>query len=221
MYVLITTIRLADESQVPSVLEALEAATAALSAISSHILQRAINMRANDPQIIWRTCYKSEDDYRNTMIHPVWKEQVLPHLSSATGNEVERVFYRRTVYGAPNPDITGGIWRALIVCAREGTEKSARDRFEAEIQMMPDYVSTIRNWGMNRVLWSSGGRRWSYVWEQDYDDVEGLLGEYMKHPIHMGLIDRWFDPEHPDHIFDARRLRMVCPSPFSGIAPPQ
>lgn len=220
MYVLITCIRFHDQSRVAPAMEALRQARSAIPAITAQLLEPPVNTRPGDPQIFWRICFDREDDFHATVIDPAWTARVAPHLASGTGVEVESIFYRRTIFAAPHPDITDGIWRALIFAVRDGVDATNRTRFETEMQMMPAYVGTIRNWALNPVLWSSGSRRWSYVWEQDYDDLDGLLGEYMKHLIHMGLIDKWFDPEHPEHIFDARRLRMVCPSPASAIAPP-
>lgn len=39
------------------------------------------------------------------------------------------------------------------------------------------------------------------------------------HPIHYGLVDRWFDAQHPEHILDSRLLRVVCNSPSGAIDP--
>jgi len=221
MYVLILSIRLHAPATAPALLARLDAASEGLPMIHSHLLQLAILARPLDPQVIWRICFECEDDYQAMLLDPVWTAQVVPLLGGAGGVEVEQIFYRRSLFAAPFPNICQGIWRTLIVAVKAGVAVAQRRQFEAEMQMMPSYIGTIRNWALNPVLSSKGSRSWSYVWEQDFDDVNGLLNEYRMHPIHFGLVDRWYDPEHPDHILDARRLRLVCNAPESAIAPPR
>ncbi|HEY2076274.1 MAG TPA: hypothetical protein VGH53_08045 [Streptosporangiaceae bacterium] len=38
---------------------------------------------------------------------------------------------------------------------------------------------------------------WSHAWEQEYRDVDGLLGGYLRHPFHWTCTDRWFGCEVP------------------------
>ena len=101
------------------------------------------------------------------------------------------------------------MWHALVVSVIPGTDRAKRNQFEIEMAKMPTYINSIRNWAISPVIESSGARTWSYVWEQDFDDVEGLLGECRMHPVHWGVVDRWYDVEHPDHIIDGRMLRTV------------
>ena len=135
------------------------------------------------------------------------------------GIRVESVAYRRGLHGVAYPDMADGVWRALVVSVIAGTDRARRDQFEREMATMSAYIGSIRNWAISPVIESSGARKWSYIWEQDFDDVEGLLGEYRMHPMHWGVIDRWYDVEHPDHIIDGRMLRTVCPSTGSAIQP--
>jgi hypothetical protein len=76
---------------------------------------------------------------------------------------------------------------------------------------MPSHVSVIKNWAMGHVIASEGRRRWTHVWEQEFDSVQGLEGEYMIHPIHWGLVDGWFDPECPQRVVDPFLIHAAMP----------
>jgi hypothetical protein len=46
-----------------------------------------------------------------------------------------------------------------------GTPQTIVEWFEAELQAMPRYISSIRNWQLSRVAGSPGARPWTHVWE--------------------------------------------------------
>lgn len=207
-----------EDAAIDRVVAALRDAGASLPQLRSELLQRSLLARADDPHIIWRLCFESEQAYRASLLDPTWRKKAYPILQRSD-LRVESLAYRRTRYGIAEPAIRNGIWRALIVSIIDGTSRARREQFEAETAAMPRYIKTIRNWAMSPIIESSGARNWSYIWEQDFADVEGLLGEYRMHPIHWGLVDRWYDVEHPDHIIDGHLLRTLCPSPEGAIAP--
>jgi hypothetical protein len=103
-----------------------------------------------------------------------------------------------------------GVYRALLLSVRPQAPAAAVARFESEILAMPRYINAIRAWRLSRVLESSGARPWSHVWEQRYDDLQGLAGPYMMHPCHWAWVDRWFDPESPDWIVDTHLCHSYC-----------
>lgn len=103
-----------------------------------------------------------------------------------------------------------GVYRALLLSLRPQAPAAAVARFEREILAMPRYIRSIRAWRLSRVLESSGARRWSHVWEQRYDGLEGLTGPYMMHPYHWAWVDRWFDPESPDWMVDTHLCHSFC-----------
>ena len=57
---------------------------------------------------------------------------------------------------------------------------------------------------------AEGARPWTHVWEQRYDALDGLMGDYMMHPYHWARVDRWFDPESPDWIVDTHLCHSFC-----------
>ncbi|WP_306306846.1 Dabb family protein [Nocardia brevicatena] len=86
---------------------------------------------------------------------------------------------------------------------------------------MPQHIPTIRSWQLSRVRHAAGASEWTHVWEQEFDDLDGLLGPYMNHPIHWAHVDRFFDPESPDLIVRDRVCHSFCalPAPVIDAAP--
>ena len=70
-------------------------------------------------------------------------------------------------------------------------------------------ISTIRSWALSTVSTSDGAKDFTHVWEQEFDAIEGLTGEYMDHPIHWGIVDSFFDAELPQYIVDPFLLQVV------------
>ncbi len=82
---------------------------------------------------------------------------------------------------------------------------------------MPRYVRTITSWQLSRVERAIGASPWTHVFEQEFTDVEGLMGPYLMHPIHWAYVDRWFDPECPDVIVRDRVCHSFCECGRVGV----
>jgi hypothetical protein len=126
------------------------------------------------------------------------------------GDAVDGADYQGAPDGKQAPDLANGVYRVLLLSVDEGNAPETVAQFEAETRMMPHYIPAIRNWQLSRADAAVGARRWTHVWEQEYADAGGLMGPYMMHPYHWARIDRWFDPECPDRIVDARLCHSFC-----------
>jgi hypothetical protein len=104
----------------------------------------------------------------------------------------------------------GTVYRALLLRVLPGTDTRIVARFEDELRLMPRYVNTIAAWQLSRVAEPVGTSEWTHVFEQEFSDVDGLMGAYLMHPIHWAVIDRWFDPECPDVIVRDRVCHSFC-----------
>lgn len=133
-----------------------------------------------------------------------------PLLTNPAVASVDGVAYQSGAGGRADPGLANGVYRVLLLSVAEGVDATAIGRFEAETRMMPHYIPAIRNWQLSRADEATGARRWTHVWEQEYADAGGLMGPYMMHPYHWARIDRWFDPECPDRIVDARLCHSSC-----------
>lgn len=156
----------------------------------------------NGQHILWRISFATEVDHWAALSSPQWRDEIAPLLDPAKGVSVDRVSYRPSLSDASAGRQTPGIWRCLTLSVDAGTSAAEIVQFEKDTALMPIHVPAIRNWALCKVVASSGRRRWTHVWEQEFDDVAGLEGPYMLDPIHWGLVDGWFDPECPQRIVD-------------------
>ena len=104
----------------------------------------------------------------------------------------------------------GTVYRALLLRVLPGTNAQVVAHFEDELRLMPRYIKAISAWQLSRVDESVGTSEWTHVFEQEFIDVGGLMGSYLMHPIHWAVVDRWFDPEHPDVIIRDRVCHSFC-----------
>ncbi|MBO0863594.1 MAG: Dabb family protein [Mycobacterium sp.] len=104
----------------------------------------------------------------------------------------------------------GTVYRTLLLGVAPGTDDATVARFEADLRLMPRYVRTITAWQLSRVEQAIGTSVWTHVFEQQFTNVEGLMGPYLMHPIHWAYVDRWFDPECPDVIVRDRVCHSFC-----------
>lgn len=133
-----------------------------------------------------------------------------PLLTDRSVTRVNGANYRgRPVRPSQTP---GTVYRALLLRVASGTPAAIVARFERELSSMPRYVSSIRAWQLSRVSEGVGTSAWTHVFEQEFSDVDGLLGPYLMHPIHWAVVDRWFDPECPDVIVHDRVCHSFCDS---------
>lgn len=112
--------------------------------------------------------------------------------------------------GAPIRRGSGTVYRALLLRVPDDVEADTIASFERELAMMPRYVPTIAAWQLSRVDAAIGTSDWTHVFEQEFTDVEGLMGPYLMHPIHWAVVDRWFDPETTDIIVRDRVCHSFC-----------
>lgn len=167
------------------------------AARASKTLPRALN----GGRLMWRLVFNSEHDYKACLLSKQWRTKIAPVLAPARGVSVDSVAYQ-PAFWRTSLRRRGGIWRCLVLSVEANARAEDVRQLEKDLLLMPEHVSTIRNWALGHVVSALGRRRWTHVWEQEFDDVQGLEGEYMMHPIHWGLVDGWFDPECPQRIVD-------------------
>ncbi|WP_327149554.1 Dabb family protein [Nocardia sp. NBC_01329] len=114
------------------------------------------------------------------------------------------------VGGAAEPRGAGTVFRTLLLRADPAAPAAALAEFEGDLLRMPRHIPTIRAWRLSRVDRATGSAEWTHVWEQEFTDLAGLSGTYLSHPVHWGLVDRWFDPECPESIVRDRVCHSFC-----------
>lgn len=152
--------------------------------------------------LMWRLAFASEQDHWAARASKQWRDGIAPLLMPERAAVLDSIAYRSGLSDSSIGRKAPGIWRCLVLSVDAGTPAHTIRQFERDTVLMPRHVSAIRNWSMGHVAAGEGRRRWTHVWEQEFDDIAGLEGEYMTHPIHWGLVDGWFDPECPQRIVD-------------------
>lgn len=113
---------------------------------------------------------------------------------------------------------TASVYRTLLLRVPPDTDPDIVARFCDELRLMPRYVKSITAWQLSRVDEAVGISSWTHVFEQEFTDVDGLMGPYLMHPIHWAVVDRWFDPECPDVIVRDRVCHSFCVMPASILS---
>jgi hypothetical protein len=155
---------------------------------------------------------------------PSWDDQLA--LGGHTGlfdrmiKRVDCVQFPSTLVTVVDPDMADLVKRTLLLeVSREASAEQVA-RFDHILTGMPKYIPAIRNWAYHRVddVAPVGPRRWTHVWEQEYQDISGLRVDYMVSPYHWGFVDGWFDAESPHHIVEQGVAHVFCPSAGSILA---
>lgn len=155
--------------------------------------------------IVWRQIFRTEQDALQAPQSTIWKERIAPHLS---GVQVTSVGYRTTRMAAAKQG--SGIWRALVFKTFNSADPSLVKELEERLLLFPKYISTIKSWCLGNALVSQGPKAFTHVWEQEFDSVEGLTGEYMDHPLHWAVVDGYFDAELPNYIVEGHVIQAVA-----------
>ncbi|MCG7592517.1 Dabb family protein [Mycobacterium sp. PSTR-4-N] len=127
-------------------------------------------------------------------------------LSDPAISRVNGATYR----GSAVRSSAGTVYRALLLRVSPEADPTTVADFERELAMMAAYVPTIAAWQLSRVDEAIGATGWTHVFEQEFTDVDGLMGPYLMHPVHWAVVDRWFDPETTDVIVRDRVCHSFC-----------
>lgn len=158
----------------------------------------------NAGHVVWRMTFASEREALAVTLDPAWRGSVAKVLEGA---EVTHVGYRVTRSDVQPAE--GGIWRALVFRVMPHGFPNGARTLENGLLLMPGTVSTIRSWALSPVSLCEGPKAFTHVWEQEFDSLDGLTGEYMTHPVHWGLVDAFFDAECPEYIVDPHLIQVV------------
>ena len=158
---------------------------------------------------LWRLGFACESEARAAVASDVWRQRVAPLFADRSRiAHFEHVAFERGASGGASPK--SGVYRVALFCANRRPTPERLARFAAETAAMPRHVGAIRAHAFSTAVEATGARPWTHVWEQEYDDLGGLLGPYMLHPCHWSQVDRWFDPEDPDWLVDTHLCHTFC-----------
>ena len=182
--------------------------------LHSHLGRHAANT-VGGGDYTWDMCFADRASC------PPWPDQLAigghQDLVHRLTERVDAVSFQPTNVHVVEPEIRDFIKRTLFIEVDRTTPQHRVDEFGRVLTGMPRYIAAIRNWGYHRVddELTFGPRQWTHVWEQEFQSLEGLRGDYMMSPYHWGYVDPWFDPESATRIVDRRLAHVFCPAASS------
>lgn len=179
------------------VLEALRDAAERSGALRS-LVQPTLPGSRNGGDILVHLRFADQEAWERSQFDAVLADPAISHVNGVT------------YLGAPARRGTGTVYRTLLLRVPVEVEAATVAAFERELAMMPRYVPTITAWQLSQVAEAIGTSQWTHVFEQEFTDVDGLMGPYLMHPIHWAVVDRWFDPETTDMIVRDRVCHSFC-----------
>jgi Stress responsive A/B Barrel Domain len=194
------------EAERDAIVEGLVAAGVALPGVrqawAAPVSPKAV---INAGHLVWRLGFASEREALAAPLQAVWRNRIAPLLEGA---QVTGVGYQATRGAVRRPG--PGVWRALVFRVMPQGFPDAAKAIEDGLLLFPKYIGAIRSWGLNQVATVEGPKAFTHVWEQEFDSLEGLTGEYMNHPIHWGAVDGWFDADCPQYVVDPHLIQVVA-----------
>ena len=207
----------------PAARDRLSDALTSFADTSPHVLRARLQPAGeavqNGGDLIWHVQFDRESAYLSAIRSREWSA-VDAALTADAVSHVDSAAYPQGSFEIREPGLTGGIHRTLLISMLPGTASAKIAQFEAEMRQMARYLPGIRNWGFSQVVYASGIREWTHVWEQEFQDAAYLFGPYLNHPIHFASIDRWFDTQSHDWIVDPEICHTYCPTETSLLTPP-
>ncbi|MAT95255.1 MAG: hypothetical protein CME59_22010 [Halioglobus sp.] len=206
----------------PAALEAvLLGAAETLPGLQASALGRNFAPEYAAGHLTWDLLYPDAASAAQAGDSATWSAKVLPALTQYC-TEVHALELTTIEAGIREPELADGVKRTAFFRLLPGQDTATADRFERDLLEMPAQIEAIRNWRLSRATaapWNTtDAAPWSYVWEQEFADLDGLLGPYMAHPHHWAYIDRWFDPESGAQAIDADLSHAFSPLENSLLA---
>jgi Stress responsive A/B Barrel Domain len=202
MFSVTRLIHLAPNTDAPALVAELRA-TAEASEAERVLIERTLPGVRNGGDILMNVRFRSSDDWA-TVAGRFATALATPAITHIDGAEC------RGVACETETSKRATVFRTLLLRVAPDTDDTEVERFEADLRLLPRYVRTITSWQLSRVESAIGASPWTHVFEQEFTDVEGLMGAYLMHPIHWAYVDRWFDPECPEVIVRDRVCHSFC-----------
>ena len=220
MYNLLLVIRFADAldaAEREAAAGLLKEASAALPGLQRALCAPTLPHVYNGGDLLLRLGFEDRQACHAALAAPAWRAAatLLADASKVAG--LERVGYGAGRAGGV-PDAPG-VYRVALFAATRAATPERLAAFAADTEAMPFAITAIQSWRLAQAQDVVGARPWSHVWEQEYRDLQGLHGSYMRHPAHWARVERWFDPEQPEHLVDPCLVHTFCALDRSVLKP--
>lgn len=105
--------------------------------------------------------------------------------------------------GCRAPGISRGVKRTVLLRSIDGLPAANIEAMERQLAQFGRHVGVILNWSLSRVKKTQGPVKWTHCFEQEFADVGDITGDYLNHPFHWAVADRFFHREAPERSADA------------------
>lgn len=99
--------------------------------------------------------------------------------------------------GCRETDIGSSLKRTIFFRAGDDLTEAQHGELLKALGDWSRHLPEIRNWTVSRIASSTGPIRWTYCSEQEFHDLDAIMGPYLNHPYHWAVIDRLFHRESP------------------------
>jgi hypothetical protein len=76
--------------------------------------------------------------------------------------------------------------------------EAQRDLLESTLMDFARHLEGLRTWSLSRLSAVKGDVRWTHCWEQEFAEHRVVSDDYLYHPFHWTIADRFFGPEGPE-----------------------
>ncbi len=99
--------------------------------------------------------------------------------------------------GFRETDMRSGLKRTIFFRAGDDLTEAQHGELVKALGDWSRHLPEIRNWTVSRIASCTGPIRWTYCSEQEFHDLDAIMGPYLNHPYHWAVIDRLFHRESP------------------------
>jgi hypothetical protein len=121
-------------------------------------------------------------------------------------------------WGSSTADLSRGVKRTILFDLHAHVLADEVKQLEQVLAQWAQQLKQIANWSLSKVHSASGAIQWTHCFEQEFTDPEAILNDYLNHPFHWSVADRYFHAEAPEAVAN-QFFHSVRPISTSIIRP--
>lgn len=162
----------------------------------------------NGGDAIFRATFADKAAAEAALASDAWAPAAALLADAAITTHADMARFPTGNHGGTHPG--SGVYRVALFRASVRVTPERLEAFGAQTASLAHYIKSIRRWQIGLADEAAGLHGWTHVWEQEYADLDGLLGPYMLHPAHWAHVERWFDPEYVEWLVDPLLVHSFC-----------
>jgi len=122
--------------------------------------------------------------------------------------------------GLRDPGIGNGLKRTIFFRAGDDLSDDDLATLCKSLGDWSRHLPEIRNWTVSKVADCKGDVRWTHCSEQEFENLDAIMGPYLNHPYHWAVIDRLFHREsHSQMVYEYNHtIRPISKSILSSLS---